>query len=412
LPILGGTSVWTPVLIGLLAQEVVAGALPPLELRLFGRAMDRAGAMLDWCRRELPALGDRRLKIGLFEDLDTALSDARVIVCQVRPGGQQARHRAEELALAEGLPGDEGLGPSGLASFLAGRALMDRIADAWAARAPSAAFLQLTSPLSLTVARAWRRTGRRMIGVCELPRTTFAAVRAAAAEKGIDVRGCAHFGLNHMAWLHAFTDAAGADVTDEVLAGLDIGDFSRLPASVVRRQRALPVRYLDVFHDPRTVRDQQARRSQTRGAELHDLTDALGSAYMEQKGVKALLARRHMPWYQFGVLPAISSILADHISREVFTIAGIDENALGIERPFEVGPGMLRPVNQPALPPGPRLLFAALARYEEAVVALPERPTGDELASALKMLPGIDEPDRAERLAARVLGAIDGPGGA
>jgi hypothetical protein len=73
-------------------------------------------------------------------------------MCLVRAGGMNGRARDEALALAAGVPADEGLAAGGLACFLRGRALISALAARCRSFAPSAVFLQMSSPLGLNVA--------------------------------------------------------------------------------------------------------------------------------------------------------------------------------------------------------------------------------------------------------------------
>src|SRR4051794_31780682 len=182
LAVLGGTSVGTPNLIRALAAARQAGRLPDLELRLHGRAHARGERIIDFACADTPLAGrepSAPIRLRLARSLPEAVRGCDAVLCQVRPGGMEARAEDETMALAEGVPGDEGLGPSGLANYLRSIPVTDAIAEAWADHAPHATFLQLSSPLGLTVARIARRTGLRVLGLCELPATTSAALLAA-----------------------------------------------------------------------------------------------------------------------------------------------------------------------------------------------------------------------------------------
>ena len=180
--------------------------------------------------------GSAPIRVRRAPDLDSALAGADAVICQVRPGGMRARAEDEALAVREGLPGDEGLGPSGLANFLRSRPVMDRLAEAWAGRAPGAAFLQLSSPLSLNVAQVERHTGHAVAGLCELPATVWAAVQHEAALRlGAGPLRRAHLGSNHWAWLYAFRDEAGRDRTDEVIAALDTQTLAQVEPAIAGR---------------------------------------------------------------------------------------------------------------------------------------------------------------------------------
>jgi 6-phospho-beta-glucosidase len=409
LSVLGGTSVGTPALIRALSAARQAGRLPDLELRLHGRALLRGERLIDHAAGAFPLVGrdaTAGIRVRLESGLRQALSGSDAVVCQVRPGGMNARADDEAMAVAEGVPGDEGLGPSGLASFLRGRRLLDAIAETWAAVAPQAVFLQLTSPLGLTVARATRRTGRRVLGVCELPATTSAALLAAAAPT-LGPLHHAHFGLNHLAWLYAFTDADGRDRTREVIAIATAANLLPVDAAVAHREGAVPLSYLRLFYHRDRVAAEQRRRARTRGREVAAWSGRLHALYLrpggvDAKAIGALLRQRRMNWYDEAVVPVVAGVCSGAPFTFVLNVTGVRPET-AVELPCRLRGGQVTPLPQPALPEGPQALFERLVGYERAVLDLPERLDGMSLADAIARHPFVDTPACAERLALRIL---------
>ena len=151
------------------------------------------------------------MRVEAYTDLEQALSGADVVVGQIRPGGFLERARDEAIPRVLGVPGDEGLGPSGLRLWLRSRAPLDRLCEAVARWAPGALFMQLSSPLGLAVARARERFGLNCYGVCELVGTTAAEVRA-VAEPALGTALTARWaGLNHQTWIHSLVDEQGRE---------------------------------------------------------------------------------------------------------------------------------------------------------------------------------------------------------
>ena len=366
--VLGGTGVGTPALLFALAAACRQVTLPPLGVRLHGRAAARGQRIIAYAEATVEDIGPHRAVHARFEpDLGQALQGADAVVCQVRPGGQAGRATDEAMALAEGLPADEGLGPSGLANFLRGRKVMDRLALAWAEHAPSAPFLQLTSPLSLIVARGSKVAGRPLLGVCELPATTSAKVRR-VAEPTLGALTHAHFGLNHRAWLYDFRDQDGADRTDEVVRLMkDAGALACDPV-IAFRAHAVPLPYLRLFFHPEQIVVEQHAAGAVRGELLAAWGEALDAAYLAEGGVNVasvarLLGRRRMDWHAEGVIPALRRALGFDESPWVFNIVP-DKGRTAVETPCACSVGTVRPVPQPPLPPIPGALHERLVAYE------------------------------------------------
>lgn len=416
--VLGGTSVGTPCLIRALARAWQAGLLPALELRLYGRALARGERLIDYAAAAIPGAGadpSAPVRLRLAGRLEAALSGADMVICQVRPGGMQARAADEMLAVAEGLPGDEGLGPSGLCNFLRGRPVVERIAQAWAGLAPGATFLQLSSPLSLNVAHAARHTGRAVLGLCELPATVWAAVRHTVEPKlGSGPLRRSHFGSNHWAWLYDLRDQRGVDRTDEVIAALDTRSLLQVEPSVCRHERALPLPYLRLlYHPERELRAQLARRC-PRGAELESWAARLDAAYRlggapGLEAVTSLLAQRRMDWYDQAVVPVLHALLGHEQRELVLNVTGV-EPEIAVELPCLVRGTTVTPIPQPALPPGPAALFGKIARYERAVLDLPREPRAGDIADVLSLHPLVTDPARALRLGERIVRSLAEPG--
>lgn len=424
--VLGGTSVGTPCLIRALAAVKQAGRLPDLELRLYGRALARGERLIDFATAEIPGAGrgsGAALRLRAVPDLGAALAGCDVILCQLRPGGMEARAEDEGLAAEEGVPGDEGLGPSGLANFLRGRPMMDLVAEAWSLLAPGAAFLQLTSPLSLTVARLSGRAGRRALGVCELPATTSASLLT-RVEPRLGLVGRlrhAHFGFNHWAWLYDFRDERGVDRTAEVVEAMadddrdDATDGSGVDAAVAYRERAVPVPYLRLYYHAERELARQRARPRSRGLELATWAAELEAAYLAPGGpaaarIRGLLAQRRMNWYEDAVAPALEAVcgsgLATDKAQLVMNVTGVEPGGIAVELPCRLASGgSVTPLLQPPLPQGPAALFRQTAAYERAALGLPDAPHFEDLAGVLASHPLVADDAQAARLARRVAAA-------
>jgi 6-phospho-beta-glucosidase len=388
-----------------------------LELRLHGRVLERGERLISYASSAIPGAGSDPgdpIRLRLAGDLDHALTGSDVILCQVRPGGMRARAEDERLAVEAGVPGDEGLGPSGLAGFLRARPVMDRIVEAWTQLAPEAAFLQLSSPLSLNVAHGCRRAGRAMLGLCELPATVWAAVRAEVEPRlGSGPLRRAHYGSNHWSWLYDFRDEGGLDRTGEVIAALDTRMLVEVEAEICRREHALPLPYLRLLYHPQRELHLQQARAHTRGEELEAWSAALDAAYRARSGpdaptIAGLLARRRMNWYEEAVVPMLHAVLAAAERELVLNVTGVEAD-IAVELPCIVQGTKVTPVPQPLLPGGPAALFHKIARYEHAALSLPDLPRAEEIAEVLWLHPLVADAAHASRIADQICRSLRQP---
>ncbi len=416
--ILGGSSVSTPLLIEALAHALRQEQFPPLRLRLHGRHDRRLAAVAEYGRRrlrEIAPAADVAIEAGTA--LDRVLAGADLLLCQVRPGGFAGRARDEELALRHGVPGDEGLGPSGLSCFLHGLRTMDRLHAAIAKHAPRVRMLHMTSPLSLNVARARNHFGLDCVGVCELPATTAARVRAHVEPLlGVGELQVTHAGTNHQGWLHQFLDGAGRDRTAEVIAAIRDPHLVRVDPAVIRRERAVPLPYLRLYYHTQREVSAQRRRPLRRGEELRRWAVELETAYLASRGgaidrVRALLAQRRVDWYEAGTVPALLAFLRPNPTPVALNLPGhgalpgIAPAAI-VELPCSASRAGVQARPVPPLPPGPARLNRRLVAFEAAALALADAPDEHQIAACLDRHPLVESPALAEAIAADLMRSL------
>lgn len=308
--VLGGSSAFLPTLAAALADQ--AAHLPPLEVRLVGRDQQRTAMVARFCRLYARGRGVRHHYLPV-PDVGTAAEGVPLVVNQVRIGGFAARSRDERLPLEFGYPGDETIGPGGLAS--AWRSLPPIL---WLARqvervAPEAWLVQVSNPMSMLLAGLLQETGLRAFGLCELPLRTLEQGLGLIGRSPASVEGH-YLGVNHQGWFVRI-DAGGTDLLPEIfdcIAQLDHGGpFFRVDASVMRARHALPLPYLRLYeHREREVAQMRAR-PRDRGQELADLAARLYGHYAVTKDpvLPETLAARSMPWNSMSLAPVITALL-------------------------------------------------------------------------------------------------------
>jgi 6-phospho-beta-glucosidase len=421
LSVLGGSSPATPVLIAALRRAQQAGRLGEIELRLHGRNLARLQRICEFASQTLQRDeaasardGTPALAVAASGDLGETLSGATHVLCMVRPGGMSGRAEDELLARRAGAVADEGLGVGGLRCYLRGREVIEQLARACARHAPRAQLLQMSSPLGLNVALSRRVHGDRVVGICELPRTT--AQRLAellGSSARLRFASHSHAGLNHQSWLYAFRDDRGRDITAQILAALPTDTGLGVDTQRIRELGAVPVHYLRLYVHPRRVWTEQ-QRTGVRGSVLGAWSERVEHALCAPGGpdtprVTELLAGRRMDWFDEGVVPLLEALLDPRDSSFTLNVpaAGAMPDAPAdaiVEIGCRVSSGSIQPEPVPPLPPGPAALTRTLLNFERAAFALPPAPTARELADVLAAHPLV--PRRRIRMLARTLAEV------
>ncbi len=310
--VLGGSSAFLPTLAAALADR--AGDLPPLEVRLLGRDPQRTGMVARFCSLHAESRGARH-HYRSVPDVETACRGTPVVVNQVRIGGFKGRSQDEQLALEFGYPGDETIGPGGLAAAWRSLPPILGLARRVERTAPEAWLLQVSNPMSMLLAGLLQATGLRTFGLCELPtRTLEQALELVGRSSSGDAVDAHYVGVNHQGWFVRI-DAGGQDLLPEIfdrIQDLDQGGpFFRVDAAVMRARGALPLPYLRLYeHRQREVARMRVRR-RDRGEELADLASRLYRQYAttSDPALPQALSERDMPWNAMSLAPAIAALL-------------------------------------------------------------------------------------------------------
>jgi 6-phospho-beta-glucosidase len=233
----------------------------------------------------------RSLRRRAATDLDDAVRGAGFVLCAIRVGGLEGRIVDEEVPLAEGVLGQETVGPGGIAFALRTLPPMRRIAVAVARHAPEAWLINFTNPAGLITEALIPILGDRVIGICDSPdhlvREVAAAIGAPAAELAVD-----YAGLNHLGWVVA-ARKSGHDVLPDLLA--DDERLARLPAAALfgaerlRELGAVPNEYLVYYEQQERAMAGFRRDGATRGQAL---AAAQSAFYAETPDAGRAAARR------------------------------------------------------------------------------------------------------------------------
>jgi 6-phospho-beta-glucosidase len=356
--IIGGSAPSTPQL--LIDARLVA--YPELTFVLHGRSSARLQAVRRAAVVLEPALEQR---VTLTTDLISAVKGADLVIVQVRVGGLAARAYDERFPLEAGIPGDEGLGPGGLAAAWRSWPPINVIFAAIAEHAPSARVALLSAPLGI-LTRCVLDTYPELdvVGLCELPSVVLNEIRATLGEpSGFTAE---YAGVNHLGW---FTRLA-------VHGKNRLADYAATRrASPYPNERGIlaaggvPLPYVRLHEHGSEVVDEQ-RRAASRGAVLKELSERAYDAFAgdDPAEIRTALASRPAPWYREAVAPWIQAHLIGGSPTTFFLTArnrgylrALHAEAV-VEVPHRVVNGRFV-----AAPP-PRLLPTAIARTLGALI--------------------------------------------
>ncbi|GAA2378814.1 6-phospho-beta-glucosidase [Catellatospora methionotrophica] len=406
--VVGGGSTYTPELVDGFAR--LAGSLDVTELCLIDPAGSRLDVIGPYARRLMAHHGHPGT-LTWTTDLDAGLTDAAVVVVQLRVGGQTARISDETFPLECGCVGQETTGAGGLAKALRTVPVVLDVAER-AARlaAPGAWIVDFTNPVGI-VTRALLDAGHKAVGLCNV---AIGFQRRFAKLLGVEPGAVTldHVGLNHLTWERAaYVD--GVDRLPELLAG-HLDELARpvqLPPSLLRLLGNVPSYYLRYFyaHDE-VVREE--RDAPTRGQKVAEMETELLRMYADPALTTKpdLLSKRGGAFYSEAAVGLITSLLSgDGAVHAVNLRNGGHLPFLPDESVIEVSARVDRDgATAVAAPPvGPELsgLISAVAAYEELAVRAAVHGGRDRVYAALLAHPLVGQHEYAEGLTQRLLAA-------
>jgi 6-phospho-beta-glucosidase len=404
--VVGGGSTYTPELV-----DGFARLFPDVsELALVDPATERLGVVGPFARRIFAHHGHAG-SVTYTEDLDAGLSDAEVVVIQLRVGGQQARISDETFPLECGCVGQETTGAGGLAKALRTVPVVLDVAErARRLAAPDAWIIDFTNPVGI-VTRALLDAGHRAVGLCNVAigfqRRWAALLGVEPAEVVLD-----HVGLNHLTWERA-AYVSGVDRLPELMAGhlADLATEVAIPSEVLSTLDCVPSYYLRYFycHDE-VVREERGRP--TRGQKVAEIEAQLLEMYADPRlsTKPELLGQRGGAFYSEAAVGLIASLRRDdglvHSAnvRNNGHLPFLSDDAV-IEVSCRVGTQGAAPIATAPLPPIMSGLVAHVGGYEELAVSAAVHGGRSRVYQAMLAHPLIGQHDLATRLTDRLLAA-------
>jgi 6-phospho-beta-glucosidase len=295
------------------------------------RRLTRIAAVIEALRQERPGGPPVRTTTSLTE----AVEGAGAVFCAIRVGGLEARVVDETVPLAEGVLGQETVGPGGICFALRTVPVMRAIADVVVRRAPSAWFLNFTNPAGLITEALRERLGDRVVGICDSPAGLCARVAAALGEEPKDL-GFDYAGLNHLGWLLAVNQGDEdllPDLLDDDRAMEGLEESKLFGKEKLRRLGMIPNEYLVYYEVPDAIVSAYRRARATRAQVLLAQQARFYSADAHDDPSSALEAWRRARDERHG------TYMAEARSRGNRTQEGAAEHHEGGGEDDDAGPG-------------------------------------------------------------------------
>ncbi|MEP6758334.1 MAG: glycoside hydrolase family 4 [Actinomycetota bacterium] len=360
----------------------------------------------------LRSRGASDITVESVADRTAAIEGASIVLTAFRPGGFEARHLDERIAIDHGIIGQETAGPGGFAMALRSVPLVLAIADEVHERAqPGAWLLNYTNPVQL-VSEAVRRFGPPVpyLGLCDQTagEQRFLGELMGVAANAIELDTA---GVNHMTFTRAVR-IDGVDATEAVWQRLDsatrpdvVSDGWWRVVRLFRTLRVIPSLYMQYFLCHEEVLAEMRAAGRTRAQEIMAMLPEVRASYRSQADAdvpRPTMARASTEHGDFAI--AIAAALRSGDTHRVILnlpnegqVQDVPVGAI-VETPATIQAGVVRAIDQGALPGEVAGLVRQVAAH--AGLAAEAAVTGDRALAvrALAIHPLVRDLDAAERL--------------
>ena len=340
-----------------------------------------------------------------------AIEGADLVLTTFRPGGLEARHLDESIAVEYGIVGQETAGPGGFAMALRSiPVLMDIAKEVRTSAAPDAVILNYTNPVQIVTEALTRYADVPFIGLCDQTGGEIAFLaRLLGVDPGeVELDTC---GVNHMTFTRAVRVGV-EDVTEHLWEVLRRVELDRLQTEEERRILRLfrvlgvvPSEYMEYFFFHDEVLAEQRAKGRTRAEEvMASLPEVLESYRREADAEypRPSMARASEGHGDFAV-SLLAAMVSGDDARFILNVPnrgaidGLPEDAV-VETPCRVKGRHVQPIAQGSLPGAVAGLVAQVA--EHARLAAEAAVTGDRALAIRALLahPLVRSLDAAERL--------------
>jgi len=372
--VIGGGSTYTPELIdGFIQHE---NDLDVGEIALFDIDEERLNVVGGMAQRQVK-YAEMDTKVTLNFNRPKAVDGARFVLSSMRIGHMPARILDEKIPLKYNVIGQETTGPGG--TFKAFRTIpvtLD-IAKDMEKYAPDAWYINFTNPSGIMTEAILKHTNLNVVGLCNNPINTIAAMAEAFHVEPKDVF-LEWMGLNHVNWVRKVY-IKGQDVTQQLMDNLEklveIEEMPKFDPELVRTLGVMPTYYLQYYYyHPHKVEEAKAA-GKTRGETILDIEKELLKKYADPKVLvkPPELAQRGGARYSEAAVNLIMSLMLDR--RDVQIVVARNGNCIpdlapdvSVEVPCVVGAHGVTPLSMGHLPESIRALCQQAKAWESATV--------------------------------------------
>jgi len=372
--VIGGGSTYTPELIdGFIQNE---DHLQVDEIALFDIDEERLNIVGGMAQR-MVRYAEMDTKVILYTDRPRAIDGANFILSSMRVGQMPARIIDEKIPLKYNVIGQETTGPGG--TFKAFRTIpvtLD-IARDMEKYAPDAWYINFTNPSGIMTEALIKHTNLNVVGLCNNPINTIAAMAEAFHAEPKDVF-LEWMGMNHVNWVRRVF-IKGVDMTQVLMGRLEefskIEEMPQFDPELVRTLGVFPTYYLQYYYyHPKRLEEAKAA-DKSRGEVVLEVEKELLKKYADPNVLvkPEELAQRGGARYSEAAVNLILSLMLDRrdvqivVTRNGSSIADFSEN-VSVEVPCVVGAHGVTPLVMGHLPESIRALAIHTKAWESATV--------------------------------------------
>ena len=388
--VIGGGSSYTPELIdGFIQHE---GDLKVGEIALFDIDEERLQIVGGMAER-MVKYAEMDTRVTTTKERARAVDGAGFVLSSMRVGQMAARVKDEKIPLKYGVIGQETTGPGGTLKAWRTIPVTLDIARDMEKYAPDAWYINFTNPSGIITEALLKHTPLKVVGLCNNPINTIAAMAEAFHVRPEDVF-LEWMGMNHVNWVRRVY-IKGEDVTGLLMERLEelmhIEEMPKFDPELIRTLGILPTYYLQYYYyHPDKVKEAQASEK-TRGETVYEVEKELLKKYADPNVLvkPPELAQRGGARYSEAAVNLIMSLMLDR--RDVQIVVARNGDSLpdlppdaAVEVPCVVGAHGVTPLVMGHFPESIRALAIQAKAWESAVVRA--AVTGERRDAILAML--------------------------
>ena len=201
--VIGAASSYTPELFANLIE--LYAQIEVERVTLVDLNLEKVNFIAGVCNRLLEG-SNKKIKVGVTQHRQEAISGADFIILQIRVGGLEARVRDERLPMEFDLVGNETTGAGGFVCAIRTVPVALEIAQDIERLSPKAWLLNLSNPAGIVTEALLKHSQVRTVGFCNIPINTQYTISEILDVPPATVQ-LDSFGLNHLSWVRgAYVD--------------------------------------------------------------------------------------------------------------------------------------------------------------------------------------------------------------